>query len=40
VVELLECITRRRALRSPQPEQAGDVLLTWEETSKSGRLLG
>jgi UDP-glucuronate 4-epimerase len=40
LVELLEKITGRKALRDSQPAQPGDVPLTWADLSKSSRLLG
>lgn len=40
LVALLERVTGRKAQRDPRPLQPGDVLLTWADISKAGRLLG
>jgi UDP-glucuronate 4-epimerase len=40
LVDLLESITGRRAVRDSQPPQPGDVPLTWADISKSSRVLG
>jgi len=40
LVELLERVTGKKAIRDPQPLQPGDVPLTWADLSKSARLLG
>ncbi len=40
LVELLECVTGRKALRDQKPLQPGDVPITWADISKAGRLLG
>ncbi|MBI3483988.1 MAG: GDP-mannose 4,6-dehydratase [Acidobacteria bacterium] len=40
LVEMLERITGKKAIRDPQPLQPGDVPLTWADVSKSARLLG
>jgi UDP-glucuronate 4-epimerase len=40
LVELLEKITKRRAVRQQLPEQPGDVPITWADISKAKRLLG
>ena len=40
LVELLEHVTGRKALRDQKPLQPGDVPLTWADISKAGRLLG
>ncbi len=40
LVELLERVTGRKALRDQKPLQPGDVPLTWADISKAGRLLG
>src|SRR5258707_1066718 len=40
LVELLEQITHKKAMRQQRPLQPGDVPLTWADISKAGRLLG
>jgi len=40
LLELLERVTGKKAIRDPQPLQPGDVPLTWADLSKSARLLG
>jgi UDP-glucuronate 4-epimerase len=40
LVDLLEKIKGRKAIRDSQPAQPGDVPLTWADISKSSRLLG
>jgi UDP-glucuronate 4-epimerase len=40
LVDLLESVTGRKAMREAQPAQPGDVPLTWADIGKSGRLLG
>ena len=40
LIELLESVTGRKALRDAQPAQPGDVPLTWADIGKSRRLLG
>src|SRR6266849_5241049 len=40
LVELLEKVTGRKALRVQKPLQAGDVPLTWADTTKAGQQLG
>jgi UDP-glucuronate 4-epimerase len=40
LVDLLERITGRKALRELKPPQPGDVPLTWADVSKASRLLG
>jgi UDP-glucuronate 4-epimerase len=40
LLEMLERVTGKKAIRDPQPLQPGDVPLTWADLSKSARLLG
>jgi len=40
MVELLERITGKKAIREQEPPQRGDVPLTWADISKACRLLG
>jgi UDP-glucuronate 4-epimerase len=40
LVDALERVTGRKAIREHKPNQPGDVLLTWADISKAGRLLG
>ena len=40
LVELLERVTGRKAIRDARPPQPGDVPITWADVSKSERLLG
>jgi UDP-glucuronate 4-epimerase len=40
LVEKLERITGRKAIREQKPMQPGDVPLTWADISKAGKLLG
>ena len=40
LIELLERATGRKAIREARPPQAGDVPITWADTSKAERLLG
>jgi UDP-glucuronate 4-epimerase len=40
LISKLEDITGHKAIRDPQPTQAGDVSLTWADTNKSTRMLG
>ncbi len=40
LVELLERVTGRRAIRDPRPVQPGDVSLTWADITAAERLLG
>lgn len=40
LVDRLEHLTGRKAIRESKPMQPGDVLLTWADISKAGRLLG
>jgi UDP-glucuronate 4-epimerase len=40
MVELLERITGKRVILERNPQQPGDVPLTWADISKAGRLLG
>ncbi len=40
LIELLEVVTGKKAIRDPQPPQPGDVPLTWADISKANRLLG
>ncbi len=40
LIELLEHVTGRSALREQKPLQAGDVPITWADISRSARLLG
>ena len=40
LVELLERVTGRKAIRDQKPPQPGDVPITWANISKAGRLLG
>jgi UDP-glucuronate 4-epimerase len=40
LVQLLEQVTGRKAIRDQKPLQPGDVPITWADISKSGRLLG
>jgi UDP-glucuronate 4-epimerase len=40
LVELLERVTGRQAIRDFKPPQPGDVPLTWADVSKANRLLG
>jgi UDP-glucuronate 4-epimerase len=40
LVQLLERVTGRKAVRQQKPMQPGDVPLTWADVSKAGKLLG
>jgi UDP-glucuronate 4-epimerase len=40
LVELIESVTGRKAIRERRPAQPGDVPLTWADISKANRLLG
>ena len=40
LVELIESVTGRKAIRDWRPPQPGDVPLTWADISKANRLLG
>jgi len=40
LIELLESVTGRKAVRDSHPPQPGDVPLTWADISKSSRVLG
>ena len=40
LVDLLERITGKKAIREFKRSQLGDVPLTWADISKAGRLLG
>ncbi len=40
LVELLERVSERKAVRHYCPAQTGDLLLTWADTTKARRLLG
>jgi UDP-glucuronate 4-epimerase len=40
LIQLLEDVTGRKAIRAQKPPQPGDVPLTWADISKSSRLLG
>jgi UDP-glucuronate 4-epimerase len=40
LIELLESVTGRKAIREWRPMQPGDSPLTWANISKAGRLLG
>ena len=40
LLDILERVTGKKAIRDPQPLQPGDVPLTWADISKSARLLG
>jgi UDP-glucuronate 4-epimerase len=40
LLETLERVIGKKAIRDPQPLQPGDVPLTWADVSKSSRLLG
>ena len=40
LVELLESVTGRKAIREWRPPEAGDSPLTWADTSKASRVLG
>jgi UDP-glucuronate 4-epimerase len=40
LIETLECITGRAAIRNQRELQPGDVTITWANTDKAGRLLG
>ena len=40
LIQLLEDVTGRKAIRSQKPLQPGDVPITWADISKASRLLG
>ena len=40
LIELLEQVTGKKAIRDARPPQAGDVPITWADTSKAERMLG
>ena len=40
LIQLLEDVTGRKAIRTQKPPQPGDVPITWADISKSSRLLG
>ena len=40
LVNLLEKVIGRKAIRQPMPEQPGDVPITWADVTKARRLLG
>jgi UDP-glucuronate 4-epimerase len=40
LIQLLERVTGKKAIRDVQPSQPGDVALTWADISKAERLLG
>lgn len=40
LIELLEAVTGRKAMRDYQPVQPGDVPITWANITKASRLLG
>jgi UDP-glucuronate 4-epimerase len=40
LIELLQNVTGRKAIRDHRPPEPGDVPLTWADISKSNRLLG